>query len=402
MVMPIGVTSIGEGAFFECLGLTNIVFDGNAPTVGDGAFLDIASECTATVYEGTEGWDDDGDGKWDYSKGASMSLSWRKKPLTEGGPYQETVDGIEWTFTVDACLNARIGAIPTATSGKITVPTELGGRPVARIDAWAFQGRGNLEMVVVPSNVVEIGVGAFADCNSLTNITFLGAEPPKVPSAEPTVLDSYTEDNWSYDESYYKSRTCYWQLERSTIFGYQTTVNSYEQSKYSYEWNFYYDWDEPILYDWIKESGWDKSATKITVLYPWPMLGGSGTGTWQSADVEQVGWITQTYSGKLYVTAFHPSPNGALIVPETINCIPVYGIASSAFYGCSITNACLPEGLSVIDNWAFEATKLVSVTIPTTLTSSFVVGMSCRALKRNALNTAVRLVFGRPMPFHFA
>ena len=64
----------------------------------------------------------------------------------------ETVDGIEWTYTVsdgEASVGSyyyRNGyrnynkAIATSTSGAITIPATLGGYPVTRIGQYAFDG----------------------------------------------------------------------------------------------------------------------------------------------------------------------------------------------------------------------------------------------------------------------
>ena len=63
--IPDSVTSIGDEAFDGCSGLTNLLFRGNAPSVGSGAFYSVKSGCTAYVREGSTGWGVDIPGTWE-------------------------------------------------------------------------------------------------------------------------------------------------------------------------------------------------------------------------------------------------------------------------------------------------------------------------------------------------
>jgi len=96
-------------------------------------------------------------------------------PKPEGGPYAETVEGVEWTFMVDANLNASVGtrsatAVPQSTIGAITIPIQLGGRTVTSIGTSAFSSCNGLTSVIIPDGVTTIGAGAFAYCKALTHM----------------------------------------------------------------------------------------------------------------------------------------------------------------------------------------------------------------------------------------
>jgi len=127
----------------------------------------------------------------------------------QGGPYQEVVDGIEWTFMVTAELKASVGtglenagAIPSTTEGIVAIPTILGGRTVTSIGAfafcsgsegreyaklksvtipsgetiigdWAFHNCKGLKSIVIPSTVKSTGYSAFSWCTGLTSVTIL-------------------------------------------------------------------------------------------------------------------------------------------------------------------------------------------------------------------------------------
>ena len=98
----------------------------------------------------------------------------------EADTHTERVNGIEWTYSVEngkASLESGGGldpAIPTSTSGAITIPSTLGGYPVTRIRFWAFVRCSSLTSVTIPNSVTSIGDSAFGKCGELTIFTDKG------------------------------------------------------------------------------------------------------------------------------------------------------------------------------------------------------------------------------------
>ena len=89
----------------------------------------------------------------------------------------ETVNGITWTYTASNG-QAEVGggtssspAIPTSTSGAITIPSTLGGYPVTSIGAFSFYNCSALTRLVISDSVMSIGEGAFYDCSGLMCVT---------------------------------------------------------------------------------------------------------------------------------------------------------------------------------------------------------------------------------------
>ena len=88
----------------------------------------------------------------------------------------ETVNGITWTYTVTGDTVSIGGgsssstAVPTSTSGAITIPSTIDGKLVTAIGSYAFSGCGALTNVTVPNSVTNIEEYAFCHCSGLMNI----------------------------------------------------------------------------------------------------------------------------------------------------------------------------------------------------------------------------------------
>ncbi len=81
----------------------------------------------------------------------------------------ETVDGIEWKYTVSdgKASHGGVGypnpSVTRATAGSITIPSSLGGYPVTAIGDAAFWHCGGLTDVTIPDSVTNIAAWAMMD-----------------------------------------------------------------------------------------------------------------------------------------------------------------------------------------------------------------------------------------------
>ena len=99
---------------------------------------------------------------------------------SDGGPYTETVDGVEWTFMVTNGVSS-VGtgvqdgtAISSSTIGEVAVPESLGGHPVTCIADYAFYDCIGLTGISIPPSVTNVGNSAFQGCRALKNATVPG------------------------------------------------------------------------------------------------------------------------------------------------------------------------------------------------------------------------------------
>lgn len=98
-------------------------------------------------------------------------------PLSDGGPYREVVDNIEYTFSISNG-KATIGlgrwgepAVPLNVSGVVEIPLFLGGAPVIAINDYAFHRCALIKSVIIPQGVEEVGYKAFSSCRALEEVT---------------------------------------------------------------------------------------------------------------------------------------------------------------------------------------------------------------------------------------
>ena len=182
LVIPDGVTSIGDWAFEGCSDLTSVTIPGSVTSIGKSAFEDCSGLTSVTIPEGV-------------------------KSIEEG------------TFRRCSSMTS------------VTIPGS-----VKSIENNAFNGCSSLTSVSIPSGVTGIRYGAFAGCNGLTSVTIY------TPSLY-AYGESAFEGNASGRKIYvfnncvdtYKSR---WTIYRDDIEAITITAKEGETGEY---WSTYYN-----------------------------------------------------------------------------------------------------------------------------------------------------------------
>lgn len=124
------VTSIGDGAFRGCVGLTSITIPSGVTSIGYGAFRGCRN-LTSVI--------------WDSKNCLDFTLV--ETPFYNSNGYP------------DYDLRAQITSFTF-------------GKSVERIPAYLCSGMSNLQSLIISNNVTSIGNGAFSNCSGLTSVVW--------------------------------------------------------------------------------------------------------------------------------------------------------------------------------------------------------------------------------------
>ncbi len=336
--------------------------------------------------------------------------------------YTETVDGITWSYTVANGV-ASVGsesssavAVPTSTSGAITIPSTLGGYPVTSIGWAAFYFCDRLTNVTIPDSVTNIAGRAFAGCSGLTSMTI----PDGVTSIEQwtfnycnrltnvTIPDSVTSIG-------YEAFTGCSSLTSVTIPASVTSIGSEAFTDCGSLTNVTIS--EGVTSIGTSAFSGCNSLTHVTIPDSVTSIGNGAFegchaalfGTTTVSGLELVdGWVvgsSRPLSGDLVLTGARGigdkvfSGFGGLTsvtIPDSVT-----SIGSGAFSGCiGLTSVTIPDGVTSIGQWAFkDCSGLTSVMIPDSVTSigyeafAGCSGLTSITIPQSVLDNGVRNVF---------
>ncbi len=140
VTIPNSVTSIGNGAFSGCSGLTSVSIPNSVTSIGARAFYGCSGLTSVTIGNSVTSIGDHA--FYDCSSLTSMSI-----------PNSVTSIG-EWAFNDCSSLTS------------VTI-----GNSVTSIGDYAFYDCSSLTSVTIPNSVISIGNGAFSGCSGLTSVS---------------------------------------------------------------------------------------------------------------------------------------------------------------------------------------------------------------------------------------
>ena len=138
-----GVTSIDNGAFYGCSGLTSVTIPEGVTSIADWTFCGCSSLTSVTIPESVTSIDNVA-----FCGCSSLTSVTIPEGVTSIGSY-----------AFEACSSLTSVAIPES---------------VTSIGEYDFFGCSSLTSVTIPESVTSIGEGAFADCSSLKDVYYAG------------------------------------------------------------------------------------------------------------------------------------------------------------------------------------------------------------------------------------
>ncbi len=148
--IPNSVTSIGEHAFYGCIGLTSVTIPNSVTSIRDNAFYECSGLTSLSV--------DAGNTVYDSRNNCNAIIETATNTLIFGSKNTTIPNSV--TSIGDVAF-ARCSGLTS-----VTIPNS-----VTSIGESAFYECSGLTSVTIPNSVTSIGESAFRNCSSLTSIT---------------------------------------------------------------------------------------------------------------------------------------------------------------------------------------------------------------------------------------
>ena len=319
--IPSSVTSIGNSAFYDCNNLTLVSIPSSVTSIGNSAFYGC-NNLTAVHICDLSAWC-----RISFGGVYAQPLYYAHRLYMDGQEIQDLVipDGITeiGSYAFDGCRSLTSVSIPAG---------------VTRIGAEAFNDCSSMVSVSIPGSVTDIGQFAFGDCSSLERVFCLAES---VPSTGYGVFQSLPP-------------------MFATLYVPASALESYSIIEPWMSFNILpLDSLSPVVIDGIKYKLDVLAQTATVVANEANEAGYEGSVSIPASinvnglkcDVTAIG--NNAFSDSRYLTS--------VIIPESVT-----SIGARAFFGCSwLSSVSIPNSVTSIGPFAFAyCHNLESITIP--------------------------------------
>ena len=150
LVIPDGVTSIGDYAFDNYSKLTSVTFGSDVTSIGDRAFFNCGNLTSLTIPRSVTSI-----GEWAFA----MCPNLESIVVEEGNPVY---------YSVDNCLIDAVTKTLVLGCNNSVIPDD---GSITSIGEYAFAYCAQLEEVTIPEGVTSIEEGAFGECSALVSVS---------------------------------------------------------------------------------------------------------------------------------------------------------------------------------------------------------------------------------------
>ncbi|MBS5516885.1 MAG: leucine-rich repeat protein [Roseburia intestinalis] len=362
IVIPKGVTSIGDDAFYDCDSITSVSIPKSVTSIGEGAF----AWSSLKSIELSKGVTSIGNAAFAGCTNLSSIT------LPDGITDIEERAFAECSSLKSVVLSHGVKTIKESTFFECSSLTNISiPKSVTSIEDKAFEGCSSLTGIMLPNGLKNIGNSAFTDCSSLTDINipdgitsiensaFYGCsklQAIRIPKSVTSIGDS------AFERSGLKSVVI---PASVTDFGDYIFSDCNELQ--------YVTFSNGITKVLTKDGRWFSRCKKLKKITIPKSLGNIDFGRicreCYSLEMIEIDSDNQAYlaiDGIVYdksrtkVLYCPQGFKGELIIPDGIT-----SIEGGAFLGCSKLEAIsIPESVTTIESHAFENSGLKSVVIP--------------------------------------